>query len=156
MLSPPLRQKVSPDDTSGQNLHYLARGASGAFAPGCDDRARALGGMRPQHPSRGFRTSATPTERQSRVGEVIALDELDAVVAQDVVSGRHVEVDIRDRVAEQVLHSSVVDLAGPELEVYVLFLACIDLPGLDRIDEVDGLRDPRLELCDVLLLVLVL
>src|SRR5687768_5735384 len=48
-----------------------------------------------------------------RITDEVPLGELDAVVAQDVVGGRRVEVEVRQREAEQVLHPLPVHFARP-------------------------------------------
>src|SRR5262249_55980967 len=58
--------------------------------------------------------------------------------------------------SEQVLHALELDLALAELEVDRLLLAAVDLRRLEGLDEVERLRDPRLQLDKGFLRVLVL
>jgi hypothetical protein len=86
----------------------------------------------------------------------VGLADLDAVVPQDVVGSRDVEVEVRVRVAEQVLHALETALAAAHREHDLLFLAAVDLGRRHRLDEVDGLGDAAFQLGEGLLDIVVL
>src|SRR5258705_4128567 len=101
-------------------------------------------------------TGWNPRGKRLRIADEVALADLDATVAQDVVRGHSVEVEIRQGKPKQVLHAFPVDLARAELKVDVPFFAAVDLRELDGLDEFDGLGDARLQFDQVFLGVLVL
>src|SRR5581483_4110120 len=132
------------------------RGAAQAPSASAPPAARkALRSMAlPDRPPRA--RSRSRGDAGSGRSDVVALRELDAVVAKDVVRRGDVEIEVRQRVSEQVLHAGEVDLARAELEMDLLVLGAFELRRGDALDEVDGLRDTRLELGEGLLGVLVL
>src|SRR4051812_31089256 len=102
--------------------------------------------MRVPYTSTPVRTPKfAPAFRASGRADVVALRQLDAVVAQDVVRRGHVEIEIGQRKPEQVLHAGEVDFPGAELQVDGLVLRAFQPGGRDRLDEVDRLRDARLQ-----------
>src|SRR5262245_64607539 len=84
-------------------------------------------------------------QRHRRAHEV-ALAELDAGVAQDVVGGGAVEIEIRQDEVEQQRLSGELALVGAELERDVLVLGAVDLRRLEGLAEVNDLGEPGLEL----------
>src|SRR5690349_14295286 len=97
-----------------------------------------------------------PTPSGLRLADVVALAELHAVVAQDVVGRGDVEIEIGQRLPEQVLHAGPGDVAARALDGDLLVLAAVELRGLDRLDEGDRLGDALFQLGERLLRVLVL
>src|SRR5439155_19617733 len=71
------------------------------------------------------------------ITQVVALADLDAVVAQDVVGGRDMKIKIRHCMAEQELHAFVAGFLVAALDHDFLVLGAVDLPrrhGLDKGD----------------------
>src|ERR1051325_8814513 len=86
---------------------------------------------------------------------VVALAELDAVRAQDVVRGGDVEVKVGIGEAEEVLDAGEADVPAAQAQRHRALLAAVDLVRRNRQDEVDGLRDALLEVGERLLGILV-
>src|SRR6185312_14672921 len=63
----------------------------------------------------------------------------DPVVPQDVVRGGDVEVEVRDRAAEQERHALVGRVLAADLDDQLLVLAAVDLRGLQRLEELHRL-----------------
>ena len=80
------------------------------------------------------------------ITEVIALADLDAVVAQDVVSRGHVEVKVGNCMTEQELHPFVLGFLLAALDDNFLVLGTVDLRRRHRLDKGDRLSDARLQL----------
>src|ERR1700751_3797279 len=77
----------------------------------------------------------------------IALAELDPALAQDVVGGGAVEIEIRQRVGEQQrLAGELARRPARERDLDRLVLAAVDLRGLEAFEEIDRLGDAILEL----------
>src|SRR6266404_4098420 len=77
----------------------------------------------------------------------IALAELDPALAQDVVGGGAVEIEIRQRVGEQQrLAGELARRPARERDLDRLVLAAVDLRGLQALEEIDRLGDAILEL----------
>src|SRR5205807_8030390 len=87
---------------------------------------------------------ATQSHVHRRPHEV-ALAELDAAVAQDVVGGGAVEIEVRQDVVQQQPLSGELALVGAELDRDLLVLGAVDLRRLEALDVVDGLGEARLE-----------
>src|SRR6266404_8901434 len=86
------------------------------------------------------------SERDWRAHE-IALAELDPALAQDVVGGGAVEIEIRQRVGEQQrLADELARRSARERDLDRLVLAAVDLRGLQAFEEIDRLGDAILEL----------
>src|SRR5882757_6986519 len=72
----------------------------------------------------------------------VALAELDPAMAQDVVGGGAVEIEVRQRVAEQQrLPRELAHGAAREGDLDLLVLAAVDLRRLEALDELDSLGD---------------
>src|SRR3979490_3013195 len=79
--------------------------------------------------------------RRRRAHEV-ALADLDAALADDVVGGGGVEIEVRQGVAEQqALAGELAGLAAREGDLDVLAFGAVDLALLDALEIVDGLGD---------------
>jgi hypothetical protein len=87
--------------------------------------------------------------------QIVALADLDAVVAQDVVGGRDVEIEIRHRMAEQELQALVAGFLVASLDHDLLVFGAVDLLRGDGLDEGDCLGDAGLEVGQSLFVVLV-
>src|SRR5215471_12252675 len=98
---------------------------------------------RPRHASS---TNEHASKRDRRAHE-IALAELDAAMAQDVVGGGAVEIEIGQRAGEQQrLTGELARRPARERDLDLLVLAAVDLRGLEALEEIDRLGDAILEL----------
>ncbi len=89
------------------------------------------------------------------VGEVVAFADLDAVVAQDVVGGHDVEVEMGQGPVPQILEAVCLERQGvDERKLDLALLRALVSAGGDALDVVDGLGDAGLELVQGLLVVL--
>src|SRR5579885_1012483 len=84
----------------------------------------------------------------SEIPEEVALADLDTVVAQDGVGGGAVEGEVRDNGADQVTLARVGYLTGAHLQRNLLVFAAVDLRLLHAVDEIQRLRDARLQLVE--------
>src|ERR1700752_1108725 len=88
----------------------------------------------------------------SGTAEVVGLAELPAVVAQQVVRGRHVEVEVGQRmVLEVALAGELQRLRAADGHADGLLFASIDFFGGHGLDVLDRPGDALLELADSLL-----
>src|SRR5262249_15056857 len=88
----------------------------------------------------------TALKRYGRAHEV-ALAELDAAMAQDVVGGGAVEKEIRQRVGQQQrLPGELARRPAGKSDLDRFVLGAVDLRGLQTLEEVDRLGDAVLEL----------
>ena len=86
---------------------------------------------------------------ETRRAHEVALAELDAAMAQDVVGRGAVEIEVRQRVVEQQRLPRELALgAAREGDLDLLVLAAVDLRRLQALDELDGLGDALLQLGD--------
>src|SRR5436190_10000206 len=86
-------------------------------------------------------------ELRRRCAHEIALADLDAALADDVVGGGGVEIEVRQRVAEQqALAGELAGLAAREGDLDLLALGAVDLALLDALEILDGLGNALLEL----------
>src|SRR5450759_3318370 len=76
----------------------------------------------------------------------IALAEFDAAMAQDVVGGGSVEIEIRQTEVEQERLPFELALSARKLDNDLLVLGAVDLHRLEGLDEINGLRDAVLDL----------
>src|SRR5689334_3038902 len=106
-LSPARRCGASTAVVSYSPRRGPAHAASARAPPAERNRLRSM--VLSDRPLRVRRSS------RSRRADVIALRQLDAVVAQDVVRRRDVEVEVRQGMSEQVLDAAVVHFAWAEL-----------------------------------------
>ena len=67
-------------------------------------------------------------------------------MAQDVVGGGAVEIEIRQHVIEQQPLPAELAFVAAELENELLVLGAVDLGGLEAFDVFDGVGEPALEL----------
>src|SRR6185503_7236142 len=81
----------------------------------------------------------------------VLLAERHAVVAQDVVRRGDVEVEVRVRVAEQVVEALEAQLPRAHLEHHLARLGAVDPVRLDRLDELERPGDARLQIGERLL-----
>src|SRR6185437_16975890 len=79
----------------------------------------------------------------------VALAELDAVMAQDVVSGRGVEIEVRQSVVIEEDPGFERAIVRAELHGDAALFFPVDLRGVEALQEVDGGRNPRLQIGDV-------
>src|SRR6185437_398288 len=84
-------------------------------------------------------------ELPGHLAHEVALAEFDAVMAQDVVSGRDMEIEVR----QSMVIEENIGLEGTVIRTKLhghaaLFLA-IDLRGIESLQEVDGRRNPHLQ-----------
>src|SRR3954470_4022597 len=103
---------------------------------------RGDGACRP----RQYQTQASKSLQRHRLAHEVALAELDAAVAQDVVGGGAVEIEVRQDEVEQQRLPGELALVAAELERDVLVLGAVDLRRLEALAEVDHFREPALEL----------
>src|SRR5262245_20561823 len=68
--------------------------------------------------------------------DVVALADLDAVVAQDVVGGGDVEIEVRQRMPEQVLLAVELDLAAAHLHHHLALLGAVYLADPHGLHEI--------------------
>src|SRR5882757_4389259 len=86
--------------------------------------------------------------RRRRAHE-IALADFDAALADDVVGGGGVEIEIWQRIAEQqALAGELTDLPAREGDLDLLALGAVDLALLHALEVLDRLGDPVLQLSD--------
>src|SRR5205823_11552786 len=86
-------------------------------------------------------------ELRRRRAHEIALADLDAALADDVVGGGGVEIEVRQGVAEQqALAGELADLPAREGDLDFLALGAVDLALLHTLEILDGLGDPVLQL----------
>src|SRR5438445_4103309 len=86
-------------------------------------------------------------ELRRRRAHEIALADLDAALADDVVGGGGVEIEVRQRIAEQqALPGELADLPAREGDLDFLALGAVDLALLHALEIFDGLRDQVLQL----------
>src|SRR5258708_1428837 len=78
-----------------------------------------------------------PSQIHRRSNEV-PVAELDAAVAQDVVGGGAVKIEIRQDMIEQQSLPAELALAGAHFEGDLLVLGTVDLARLEALDVVDG------------------
>src|SRR5262245_49759791 len=84
--------------------------------------------------------------QRDRLAHEVALAELEAAVAQDVVGGGAVEIEVRQDEIEQQRLAGELALVAAELERDVLVLGAVDLRRLEALAEVDHLGEAALEL----------
>src|SRR5262250_3565513 len=85
--------------------------------------------------------------KRDRRAHKIPLAELDPAMAQDVVGGGAVEIEIGQRAGEQQrLTGELARRPARELDLDLLVLAAVDLRGLEALEEIDRLGDAILEL----------
>src|SRR5262245_60552712 len=94
----------------------------------------------PAHPASAATTAAAPSRcitalMTSGGSEVVALAHVEAVVAQDVVGGGDVEVEVRDRASQQELHAAELRVVAGHLDRQLLVLGAVDLLGLEGLEE---------------------
>src|SRR5438045_6479336 len=83
--------------------------------------------------------------RRRRAHEV-ALADLDAALPDDVVGGGGVEIEVRQRIAEQqALAGELANLPAREGDLDLLAFGAVDLARLHALEIVDGLGDPILQ-----------
>src|SRR5437660_1526674 len=93
-----------------------------------------------------LRTRSLTEPLRRHLPHEVALADLDAETAQDVVSGSRVEIEIRHReVIEVVLGAEVTRLAARG-DGDLLVLSSVELVGLEALQEIDRFVDPRLHL----------
>src|SRR3954447_14812565 len=81
-------------------------------------------------------------ELRRRRAHEIALADLDAALADDVVGGGGMEIEIRQRTAEQqALAGELADLPAREGDLDFLALGAVDLALLHALEIFDGLGD---------------
>jgi len=90
--------------------------------------------------------AATAALECYRRSHEIALAELDAAMAQDVVGGGGVKIEIRQTEIQQERLSLELALSAREFDNDLLVLSTVDLNWLEALDEINGLRDAVLEL----------
>src|ERR1700675_3856996 len=101
------------------------RGASPRMTPGMLQRSRDAG-----------------RELRRRRAHEIALADLDTALADDVVGGGGVEIEIRQRVAEQqALPGELADLPARKGDLDLLAFGAVDLALLHALEIFDGLGD---------------
>jgi hypothetical protein len=89
------------------------------------------------------------------VAHVVALAEFDSMVAEDVVGGHDVEIEVRERPRPQILqavhrdHSAAVRYP----DAAVAILGPVEVHGLGALEVFDRLRDAGLQIADRLLVV---
>src|SRR5215468_9511899 len=92
-------------------------------------------------------TTRKRTSKRDRRAHEIALAELDAAMAQDVVGGGAVEIEVRQRVGEQQrLAGELARRPARKRDLDRLVLAAVDLRGLQAFEEIDRPGDAILEL----------
>src|SRR5438552_14811303 len=80
-----------------------------------------------------------------RLAHEVALAELDPAMAQDVVGGRAVEIEVRQDEVEQKRLPRELALVRAKLERDLLVLGAVDLRRLESLHVVDRAGEPRLE-----------
>src|SRR6185436_2215561 len=92
--------------------------------------------------SRPFCLTARSRQLRRRAAHEIALAELDAALADDVVGRGGVEIEVRQAVAEQqALSGEVARLPAWEGDLDLFPLGAVDLGRLHAFEELDGLGD---------------
>src|SRR5690606_32387803 len=99
-----------------------------------------------------LRDDSVPIQLSTAAEEVL-LANLNAVVAQDRVSGRVVEVEVRRHEVEQVVLAREVEGRMRELELDRAGLGALELLGLERLQMRDGFRDALVKIAEGLLFV---
>src|SRR5436190_17356650 len=107
-----------------------------------------MNGSSPRKTSWGWflraRSLTEPLRRH--LAHEVALADLDAETAEDVVRGRRMEIETRHReVIEVVLRAEIARLAAGG-DRHLLVLSAVELVRLQTLQEVDCLIDPRLHL----------
>src|SRR5215813_8422797 len=97
------------------------------------------------HPNSRARARSRALQ-SDRCAHEIALAELDAAVAQDVVGGGAVEIEVRQDEIEQQSLPGELALVVAELERDVLVLGAVDLRRFEALAEVNHLGESALEL----------
>ena len=82
---------------------------------------------------------------RSIAAEIVHLAELHARMTQDGVGGRHMEKEVRQREAQEIIRAGEFQLTPARLEFDLPLLATVDLRGRNTLQEIDRLLDPRLQ-----------
>src|SRR5512147_2587245 len=119
-----------------------------ATAIAASQRRRERVGERVMADSTGSVAGGSPCARPSRGldrADEVALAEFDAVVAQDVVGGRGVKEEIRQRYVGQIGKSLEAQRLVADLHLHVPLLRAGEASRKEALHVVDRPRDARLE-----------